>query len=130
MSYLGINYYFSHCNRTHNTATGTINKGVSEFLPKLFQLDLLCAGYEAADSGPCEGDSGGPLVIYSTKKSHYIQIGLFAGTVAQTCGDRDYPGIYVRLDHTEVFDFIQKAEIEQQNEGIGVLYDIKITYIV
>ena len=46
-------FLLSHCNETHEQSSGSIKSLVREFLPKLFQLDLLCAGYEAADAGSC-----------------------------------------------------------------------------
>ncbi len=79
---------------------------VEKYLPELFQPTLLCAGYESADQGSCEGDSGGPLMVFNTKLSQYFQVGLVSGGVS-SCGDRDIPGYYTRLDHPEIADFVQ-----------------------
>ena len=82
---------------------------VGKFLPQLFQPNLLCAGYESAGQGSCEGDSGGPLMVFNTKLSQYFQVGLVSGGVS-SCGDKDIPGYYTRLDFPEIADFVQDPE--------------------
>ena len=57
-----INYYFSYCNETYDNAVGVNKQNVDTYLPQLFQTNLLCAGYESSEKGPCKGDSGGPLM--------------------------------------------------------------------
>jgi secreted trypsin-like serine protease len=54
--------------------------------------------------GACKGDSGNPL-MYKAEQRRYIQIATVEGGVGD-CGDRDYPGIYVRLDHPSIWNFI------------------------
>ncbi len=62
--------------------------------------------------GSCPGDSGGPLVHFSPGgplgQLHYVQVGLVSGGLG-ACGDRDLPGVYVRLDHPEVLHFIKSV---------------------
>ncbi len=41
---------------------------------RLFQLNLLCAGYDAAQQGSCEGDSGGPLAFFNTTSLKYVLV--------------------------------------------------------
>jgi hypothetical protein len=41
---------------------------------RLFQLDLICAGYDAAERGSCEGDSGGPLAFFNTTSHKYVLV--------------------------------------------------------
>ena len=95
-----------HCNRTHTN----IGFRAHWMLPKLFQSNLLCAGYAAGSQGSCKGDSGGPLVKYDTKGAapHYIQVGMVQGGIAK-CGDQAIPSIYIRLEDFEVWNFIQES---------------------
>ena len=102
-------YIFSYCNTTHEKTSGKIAVAVGKFLPQLFQPNLLCAGYESAEQGSCEGDSGGPLMVFNTKLFQYFQVGLVSGGVS-SCGDRDIPGYYTRLDHPEIGDFLHSPE--------------------
>jgi len=95
----------SYCNTTHEKTSGKIAISVEKYLPQLFQPTLLCAGYESAEQGSCEGDSGGPLMVFNTKSSQYFQVGMVSGGVS-SCGDRDIPGYYTRLDHPEIANFI------------------------
>ena len=98
--------FFSHCNITHASTSGAIKNLVNDYLPDLFQPSILCAGYESAEQGACKGDSGGPLMVFNTKRSQYFQIGLVSGGVSSSCGDKDIPGYYTRLDYPEIADFI------------------------
>jgi hypothetical protein len=52
---------------------------------------------------------GGPLLYHDRRMEHFVQIAVVEGGV-RDCGDDEYPGIYVRLDHPSVLDFIT-AEI-------------------
>ncbi len=58
------------------------------------------------------GDSGGPLVHFSPDfgvgRPRYVQLGIVSGGVAG-CGDRDLPGIYPRMDHPDILDFVKKV---------------------
>ncbi len=63
---------------------------------------------------------------------HFIQIAIVEGGVGE-CGNNEYPGIYVRLDHPSVFDFItaeiadmpssteSNKETNEENENEGRL---------
>jgi secreted trypsin-like serine protease len=51
---------------------------------------------------------GGPLFYYNPNKQAYTQLGLVAGGVGE-CGDARFPGIYVRLDHPEIAEFLQSV---------------------
>jgi len=85
---------------------------VENHLPDLFQPSILCAGYESAEQGACKGDSGGPLMVFDTKLSQFFQIGLVSGGVSSSCGDKDIPGYYTRLDYPEIADFIQSGNVD------------------
>ncbi len=82
-----------------------MEKKIQQSLPQLFQDHLLCAGVEVGDQGACRGDSGSPLMYRDYDSRKVIQIAIVEGGVGQ-CGDRDYPGIYVRLDHPSIWSFI------------------------
>lgn len=56
--------------------------------------------------GACKGDSGGPLML--SEDGSYTQIGIVQGAVAG-CGNTIFHGIYVRIDHPIIFNFIQKG---------------------
>ena len=43
-------------------------------------------------------------------------MGLVSGGVATVCGDVDVPGIFVRINHPDIFQFIQSA-LRQTIEG-------------
>ena len=72
-------------------------------LPNLFQNDLFCAGSVVGTQGACKGDSGGPVMAKNLLDGKWRQIGIVYGAVGE-CGE--YPGIYVRLNHPLVLDFI------------------------
>ncbi len=78
-------------------------------MPDLFQPYLLCAGYQASSRGSCEGDSGGPLVVLNVSAGQYYQVGMVSGGVTN-CGNTDIPDYYARLDHPEIYSFIQIQE--------------------
>ena len=73
------------------------------------------------NEGFCHGDSGGPLVV--TKATYNVvtntldekatQIGIICCKVPSqgTCVN-EYPGIYIRMEHKEVLDFV-KEKVEQ-----------------
>ena len=85
-------------------------------MPQLFQPNLLCAGYESSQHGSCQGDSGGPLMVYNTNTSQYFQLGMVSGGVS-SCGDKEIPGYYTRLDFPEIAHFIQDPENFIMNRG-------------
>jgi secreted trypsin-like serine protease len=99
--------FFSYCNATHEKTSGKVASSVEQYLPELFKPNLLCAGYESAEQGSCKGDSGGPLMIFKTKTSQFFQLGMVAGSVSRSCGDRDIPAYYTRLDYPNIANFIQ-----------------------
>jgi secreted trypsin-like serine protease len=65
----------------------------------------LCAGVIVGNQGSCQGDSGGPLMYREDESGKFFQIATVRGAVGQ-CGDRDYPGIFVRVDHPSIWKFI------------------------
>ncbi len=79
----------------------------------------MCAGVDFGVQGPCDGDSGDPLMYKDDDSGKYIQIATVRGGIGQ-CGDADYPGIFVRLDHPLIWNFIASTinplpEEETQN---------------
>ena len=98
------------CNETR-TVINQDGEELSEsaVLPRLFQSDVICAGYEGGIRNSCHGDSGGPLVRLehpdpeSGLLSHHVQIGVVSGG---TCHKIEQPSIYVRLEDYSVLNFI------------------------
>ena len=75
----------------------------SNHLSKLFQPNLLCAGYESGLRNTCNGDSGSPLVVYDSDENIYTQVGVVSGG---DCKRIRKPSIYSRLEDFEVLSFI------------------------
>ena len=96
-----------------------MEKKIQDAIPQLFQDHLLCAGNNEGNQGACEGDSGGPL-MYKDEDRKYIQIATVRGGVGE-CGDKDYPGIFVRVDHPSIWNFIASAIIPLSDEPQSVL---------
>ena len=47
----------------------------------------------------------------NTRSSPYVQIGVVVGGIIQDCGSREtkyYPGIFTRLDHPEIVEFLEE----------------------
>ena len=65
-------------------------------------------------TGICKGDSGGPLVIkdHFSNPSRHIQVGIVQGALQCANEGKDYPGIYVRTDNPDVWNFINYYTIE------------------
>jgi hypothetical protein len=63
----------------------------------------------------CRGDSGGPLMFLDRKIGRYILIAIVEGAI-RDCGDVDFPGIYVRMDHPSILDFIE-SNIKPKSKG-------------
>ena len=89
-------------------------------LPNLFEDNLLCAGTDIGGQGSCRGDSGGPLMQFSRSDGSWIQFASVQGSVGN-CGDIDYPGIYIRLDHHSVMKFIAST-IGKLGGNLVVMY--------
>ena len=65
-----------------------------DFTPRMF-----CAGSTGKDS--CQGDSGGPI---SQAPKYKTLLGVVSWGTG--CGDYQYPGVYTRLGHPEIYDFV------------------------
>ena len=100
--------FFSYCNLTHSEASVSRSNIIRQLLPNLFQDDLLCAGSRVGNQGPCKGDSGAPIMIQDLVSQKWTQIGIVGGSVGE-CGDPDYPGIYIRLNHPAVLNFVNSV---------------------
>ena len=100
--------YFSYCNLTHSQATVSKEKLIQTVVPNLFRDDLLCAGSRVGDHGSCKGDDGGPIMIQDFVSQKWTQIGIVVGSVGG-CGNPDYPGIYIRLNHPAVLNFVNSV---------------------
>ena len=59
----------------------------------------------------CSGDSGGPLMSFDWNTRRWILVASVEGQIGP-CGNRDYPGIYVRISQEDVFSFIQEYAVE------------------
>ena len=105
---------YDYCNDTHASVGKFMQGTVEEYLPKLFQPHILCAGNQATKQGSCSGDSGGPLMIFDTNTNIYVQIGIVAGGInLNDCGNTNFPGVYTRLDHPEILNFIHTHAVQQ-----------------
>ncbi|XP_035824223.1 chymotrypsinogen A [Aplysia californica] len=66
----------------------------------------ICAGdYRNGGIDTCQGDSGGPLMCMSGGR--YFLQGIVS--FGSGCGRPYYPGIYTRVAHPLILDFIQKS---------------------
>ena len=99
---------FSYCDLTHTKTSLNKEKVVRKILPYLFQDDLLCAGTLVGNPDLCKGDSGGPIITQNLFNQKWTQIGVVHGSIGECCNN-DYPGIYIRLNHPLVLDFIISA---------------------
>jgi secreted trypsin-like serine protease len=91
-----------------------IERKIQISIPQLFQENLICAGASLGRQGPCEGDSGGPLMYKDLESEKFVQIATVSSGVGE-CGDKEFPGIYVRLDHPSTFKFISSI-IQKENQ--------------
>jgi secreted trypsin-like serine protease len=103
-------------------ASTSLKKTILEVLPKLFQNQLLCAGVSVGNQGSCQGDSGGPLMFKDDESGKFFQIATVRGAVGQ-CGDRDYPGIFVRVDHPSIWKFISSIIHPQKDPNKRKIYN-------
>ena len=95
-----------YCNSTHmKKSSEKVEKKIQDSIPQLFQDNLICAGVTVGRQGPCEGDSGGPLMYKDLETGKFIQVATVSSGVGE-CGDDEYPGIYVRLDHSSTLSFM------------------------
>lgn len=116
------------CDKTHKISGGFLGFKSKTAVPNLFTSPVLCAGYEQGRSGSCPGDSGGPLVVFESTADppHYTQLAIVHGGIGK-CGDKEIPGIYVRLEDEEIYNFIldilgisvltKRAVSETQQDG-------------
>ena len=98
----------SYCLETHSTAVLNKKDKVDLLLPQKFQKSLLCAGAVSAEHGSCKGDSGGPLMQYNVRTRQWTLIATVQGQIGD-CGNNDFPGIYVRLNHPLVLGFVNSV---------------------
>ena len=115
-------FHQAYCNETH-TGGGVHRHNINEQLPNHFSSNVLCAGKEQIAVGSCHGDSGGPLVKWVTNSTggrpKYYQIGVVQGSFSE-CGDPSFPGIYARLAHIDIINFVRNAIGEPElNEECG-----------
>jgi hypothetical protein len=82
-----------------------VEKRIQEKLPQLFQDNLMCAGLRDVGKGACKGVSGSPLMYFDILRVVYVQIATVHGGIGD-CGHEQYPGIFVRLDHPSIWNFI------------------------
>ena len=95
-------------------ASTSLTKTIKKAIPQLFQDHIMCAGVYVGNQGACQGDSGGPL-MFKDDDGKFIQIATVEGGVGE-CGDKDYPGIFVRLDHPSVWNFIAATISDELND--------------
>ena len=83
----------------------------------MFQI---CAGNDGGGDDSCEGDSGGPLVLFNTRAFQYTMVGMAAGGVMSNCVNRDFPEVFIRIDHPQVLDFInsKKDQVLDPSESL------------
>ena len=103
--------YYSVCHETYKVFTHSKKNAIQKLLPNDLQNNLLCAASTVADQGSCKGDSGGPLMSFDWKTRRWILVASVEGQIGP-CGNRDYPGIYVRISQEDVFSFIQEYAVE------------------
>ena len=117
----------SYCNETHKNVGGFIQGTVRDYLPNLFTDIVLCAGNSASRQGSCKGDSGSPLMIFNTSEARYVQVGIVAGGIQpDSCGDKNYPGIFTRIDHPEIYDFVDSQFPKRGNHfDVGSSSDLR-----
>ena len=76
----------------------------------------MAAFLQHRNKGTCKGDSGGPLVFSDTRNTppYYTLVGVLHGSVDNDCDlTHVAPGLFARVDHPEILEFIQ-----EQMEGI------------
>ena len=105
-----------------------VNKTINDEIPQLFQDNLMCAGVNNGNVGACKGDSGGPLMYKDEDFEKYIQIGTVRGAVGE-CGEKDYPGIFVRVDHPSIWKFISSIIQTKKDYNKGNIFKLEFQFI-
>ncbi|CAL1535735.1 unnamed protein product [Lymnaea stagnalis] len=82
------------CQNSYFTGPETIN-----------ELKLCAGDYYQGGRDTCSGDSGGPLMCLS--KGRYFLYGVTS--FGKYCGFRYYPGVYARVNHPSILDFINSV---------------------
>ena len=99
----------TYCNESYkleNTARNTVYNSLLNFrLPSLFNGTIFCAKHPNDDTNVCQGDSGGPVITKDVRNQKFIQIGVTHGSLIE-CSAREFPGIFVRLDHPKIWKFL------------------------
>jgi hypothetical protein len=78
-------YFFRYCNWVYKDVDQNLKKIVSEYLPQLFQPNIMCARSDARRASTCQVDSGSPLMIYNVTKENFVQVGIVAGFSVIKC---------------------------------------------
>ena len=97
---------YSYCNTTLANYGYSSQSIIKDYLPNKFLPHTLCAGNDGGSDDECDGNSGGSLVLFNTRLFQYSLIGMSAGGVTSNCNDKDFPEVFIRLDHPEVFEFL------------------------
>ena len=66
--------------------------------------NMICAGFERGNKGPCQGDDGGPLFMKATDSSHYKLVGIVSWGYA--CDRRSKYSVYSKINNQ--VDWIRK----------------------
>ena len=97
-----------HCNDKYTVGRSTrYFWEIEDALPNKFNGgSIFCASNVGTEAGTCRGDSGGPTVFNDGIKYH--QLGVVHGSITSCDGSR-FPGIFLRIDNPEVFDWLSKV---------------------
>ena len=97
-----------HCNDKYTVGRSTkYFWEIEDALPNKFNGgSIFCASNVGTEAGTCRGDSGGPTLFNDGIKYH--QLGVVHGSITSCDGSR-FPGIFVRIDNPEVFDWLSKV---------------------
>ena len=87
-----------------------------------FNFTPFVENFQIRETGICHGDSGGPLIIQDKSSIPYrhIQVGIVQGALA--CGSKEFPGIYARIDHPEVWNFINDTINNRRGNQIVIIW--------
>jgi hypothetical protein len=61
--------------------------------------NMFCSGYMDGSKDSCQGDSGGPLIVPDALSYKLAGIVSFGGSLTQSCGAPDYPGVYTKVQN-------------------------------